>query len=157
MVGEAAPSMMPLGRTYALLPTTAAATSLTALGGYCSRQIDVCQVILCDLIAREEVGQMAGERIRDTGTSPFVTRELRAIHAMVITNRDRYRTFVTAHITAAKDAVLCHEQGPDLAWELPEVVRLIRDVRPSDPCIRLRNPITFIDGKLLFGIEIQIA
>ncbi len=82
------------------------ATSLNALGGYFIRSIDVYEVIINDVISRDEIGQFAGERIRDNGISPFVQRELRATHTMVITNRDGYRNFVMANITAAEEAVL---------------------------------------------------
>ncbi len=37
------------------------------------------------------------------------------------------------------------------------MVKLIREARPTDPCIRLRNPITFSEGELLLSIEIYAS
>ncbi len=121
---------------YDLLPLTAHDSSLAALGEYLIKSIDNYEVTIHDTIFRAAIGQIAGEQVQDHGTGQFVQRTLRAIHTMVITDRDGFRTFATPNIPAARDAILVHKQRPDLAREALEVVRRQRDVRPSDSCIR---------------------
>ncbi len=110
--------------SYDLLPLPAHNSSLTAWGGYFVKSIDVYEVIIHDTVPRDDLGQIVGERIQDQGAGLFVQRTLRAIHIMVITNRDGFRTIVTVNIQAARDAVLFHEQRPDQAWEAPNGQRL---------------------------------
>ncbi len=83
----------------ALLPLPAHNPSFTALGGYFVKSIDIYEVLINDTITRDDIGQIAWERKRDDSTGRFVQRTLRAIHTMVITNRDGFRTFTSTHPT----------------------------------------------------------
>ncbi len=101
---------------YDLLPLLGHNSSLAALAGYFIKCIDVYEVILQRTILKDDIGQVAGEHIQEPGTGRFVRRTLRAIHTMVIINRAGFHTMVTANIQAARDAILLHEQRPDLTW-----------------------------------------
>ncbi len=56
--------------TFAVLPDLNTRTPHNALGECFIRQIDVYEDILSHTIPREEIDQMASERIIDKGSSP---------------------------------------------------------------------------------------
>ncbi len=92
---------------------------------------------------QEEIGNIAGERIIDNGHSPWVGRGLHGLHTIVIVYRNGTQTYITSNMTAATEAVRFHDSRPDLAWEHPEAVRLLR----------LRHRVPFQLGELLIQVE----
>ncbi len=86
-----------------------------------------------------------------------MTLEMHASQAVVRTNRAGHGTWVATNVDSAKAAAAIHEQRRELAWESPDVVNMIMAVAIPDTGIRLRTPINFQDGELLYSIEVYTS
>ncbi len=72
------------------------------------------ETILSEVIPREEIGRIAGERISGNGVSPLVGRELCCLHTVAIHYRNGSTLYLTANLADTNRAMRFLAARPDL-------------------------------------------
>ncbi len=105
--------------TEDFLPDDTLRSTHSAMEGAYIANILVYEIILAEVLPREAIGSIAGKRISDNGSSPPVGRELCGFYTIAIQYRNSTKTYLTANMNTATEAIRFLDARPDLGWEHP--------------------------------------